>query len=222
MTIRGFRWQQAENGESGNGLQDRSPPAFVANEALPLAHSNLGVYSDAAHDFRPQVTAGSGGAGFQRSHLPCGPAGYREPARLHTRDDGLCRRPRSAVQSAGEPSDLCCGAAQLQVGSSWPDAILPQADAGPALSARGDRVRTRPDETLELGTAFEPDFLHLYRAAKGKFTDNSISGFFQVLLGSRTVPVRTDPKLLRLMTIVCDCDTAKDASQLLNGLPRVH
>ena len=208
MTIRGFRRQQAEDGESGNRLQDRSPPAFVANEALPLADSNLGVYL-ALHTI------------FGRRSLPAPAAlGSKDPIFLAVQRDieNLLSYTPEMMASAGgldqqrnqQVSRLTCAVALLSCKSALPGEMrychkLMQA----LLSARGDRVRTKPDETLGLGTAFEPDFLHLYRAAKGKFTDNSISGFFQAMLGSRTVPVRTDPELLRLMTIVCDCYTPK-------------
>ena len=213
--------QQAVDGESGDRLQDRPPPAFVAGEALPLADSNLGVYLT-LHTI------------FGRRSLPA-PAtlGSKDPIFLAVQRDieNLLSYTPEMMASAGgldqqrnqRVSRLTCALALLSCKSALPGEMrychqLMQA----LLSARGDRVRTRPDETLGLGTAFEPDFLHLYRSAKGKFTDNSISGFFQAMLGSRTVPVRTDPELLRLMTIVCDCYSAKEASQLLNGLLRAH
>ncbi len=213
--------QQAVNGEGGNRLQDRPLPAFVAGEVLPLADSNLGVYLT-LHTI------------FGRRSLPAPAAlGSKDPIFLAVQRDleGLLGYPPEMMASAGgldqqrnqQVSRLTCAVALLSCKSALPREMrycheLMQA----LLSARGDRVRTGPDETLGLGTAFEPDFLHLYRSAKGKFTDNSISGFFQALLGSRAVPVRTDPELLRLMTIVCDCYSAKEASQLLNGLLRAH
>lgn len=213
--------QSAVNGKSGKGEQNRSPPAFVAGEALPLADSNLGVYLT-LHTI------------FGRKSLPAPAAlASKDPLFLAVQRDieNLLSYTPEMMASAGgldqqrnqQVSRLTCAVALLSCKSALPGEMrychkLMQA----LLAARGDKVRTRSDETLGLGTAFEPDFLHLYRSAKGKFTDNSISGFFQALLGSRTVPVRTDPELLRLMTIVCDCYSAKDASQLLNGLLRAH
>jgi hypothetical protein len=213
--------QQAVPGESGDRLHARSPPAFVAGEALPLADSNLGVYL-ALHTI------------FGRRSLPAPAAlGSKDPIFLAVRRDieNLLSYSPEMMASAGgldqqrnqQVSRLTCALALLSCKSALPGEMrycheLMQA----LLSARGARVRTRADESLGLGTAFEPDFLNLYRSAKGKFTDGSISGLFQALLGSRAVPLRTDPELLRLMTIVCDCYSAQEASQLLNGLLRAH
>ncbi len=212
---------QAADEESDNRRQDRSAPNAAGGEALPLADSNLGVYL-ALHTV------------FGRRSLPA-PAtlGSKDPIFLAIQRDieGLLSLAPEIMAAAGgldqqrnqQVSRLTCAVALLSCRAALPTEMrycnnLMQA----LLSARGDRVRTRPDEDLALGTGFEPDFLNLYRSAKSKFTDNSISSFFQALLGNRTVPVRTDPELLRLMTIVCDRYSAKDASQLLNGLLRAH
>jgi hypothetical protein len=213
--------QQAINDESGNRLSERTPPTFVVGETLPLADSNLGVYL-ALHTI------------FGRRSLPA-PAtlASKDPIFLAAQRDIerlLSYSPEMMAAAGGldqqrnqQVSRLTCALAMLSCKSALPSEMrychkLIQA----LLSARGDRVRTRPDEVLGLGMAFEPDFLNLYRSAKGKFTDGSISGLFQALLGNRAVPLRTDPELLRLMTIVCDCYSAKEASQLLNGLLRAH
>jgi len=213
--------QQPADSQSGKQSQGRSPPASTAGETLPLSGSNLGIYL-ALHTF------------FGRKLLPAPAAlGSKDPTFLAVQRDleNLLSYPPEKMAAVGgldqqrnlQVSRLTCALALLSCKSSLPREMrycdqLMQA----LLSARGLAVRTRPDETLGLGTAFEPDFLNLYRAAKVKFTDNSVSSFFQALLGTRTIPVRTDPELLRLMTIVCDSYSAKDASQLLNGLLRAH
>jgi len=213
--------QRAANGEGCDRRQDRSPPALAGGEALPLADSNLGVYL-ALHTI------------FGRRSLPA-PAtlGSKDPLFLSVQRDleSLLSYTPEMMASAGgldqqrnqQVSRLSCALALLSCKSTLPSEMrychkLMQA----LLAARGDTVRTGPEDVCGLGTAFEPDFLNLYRSAKGKFTDNSIASFFQALLGGRAVPVRTDPELLRLMTIVCDRYSAKEASQLLNGLLRAH
>jgi hypothetical protein len=213
--------QPPVNEDRGKRLPDRSPPAFVAGETLPLADSNLGVYLT-LHTV------------FGRKSLPAPAAlGSKDALFLAAQRDleNLLGYPPEMMASAGgldqqrnqQASRLTCTLALLSCKSALPremqycHKLLQE-----LLTARGERVRARPDEVLGLGMAFEPDFLNLYRSAKGKFTDHSIASLFQALLGSRAVPLRTDPELLRLMTIVCDCYSAKEASQLLNGLLRAH
>lgn len=90
------------------------------------------------------------------------------------------------------------------------------------LGHRGHRLRAKVDGELDLGTAFDPDYLNLYRAASVKFTDQSIAQLFRVLRGESKASLYTDPELLRLMTITCDCYKAKEASLLLSGLLTAH
>lgn len=213
--------RQAGAGRSDPRSRDRSWPAAGAGESLPLADSNLGVYLT-LH------------AIFGRRTLPA-PATLNSPdpefLRVQQDIESLLSLPPERMAATGgldqqrnqQVSRLTCALAMLSCQAALPrerhycDRLV-QA----LLAARGDVLRSRPEESLGLGTAFEPDFLHLYRAAKVKFTDASVASFFQALLGNRRVPVRTDPELLRLMTIVCDAYTAKEASQLLNGLLRAH
>ncbi len=190
-------------------------------DALPLADSNLGVYL-ALHTV------------FGQGTLPA-PSTIRskDPAFLAVRkdiEDLLRHRPDDMAEIAvldqrrnQQVSRLTCSLAMLSCGLDSPVEMQFGHDLMQALlSARGQRIRTRPDEPLGIGTGFCPDFLNFYRAAKTKFTDRSVCELFQSMLGDKTVPLRTDPELLRLMTIVCDRCSAKEASQLLNGLLRAH
>ncbi len=134
--------QHAVDGESGERLQDRSPPAFVAGEALPLADSNLGFYL-ALHTI------------FGRRSLPA-PAtlGSKDPIFLAVQRDieNLLSYSPEVMASAGgldqqrnqRVSRLTCALAMLSCKSDLPGEMrycdqLMQA----LLSARGLRVRTR-------------------------------------------------------------------------------
>ncbi len=200
----------------------RSVPQPTANDdTISLAESNLGVYL-ALHTILGQKS------------LPA-PSSVRskDPLFLAVRKDIeelLHHRPSLMADSAvldqqrnQQVSRLTCSLAMLSCNVNLPREMQYSHDLMQALlSARGQRIRKTPDETLHLGTDFCPDFLNLYRAAKKKFTDKGVRGLFQALLGGKKLPLRTDPELLRLMTIVCDRCSAKEASQLLNGLLRAH
>jgi hypothetical protein len=87
----GIVGQPAVNGESGSRLPDRSPPAFVAGETLPLADSNLGVYL-ALHTI------------FGRRSLPAPAAvGSKDPIFLAVQRDieNLLSYPPDKMASAG-------------------------------------------------------------------------------------------------------------------------
>jgi hypothetical protein len=202
-------------------LNDSTPSSGSGLDTLPLADSNLGVFlalhTIVSHGKLPPASS-------VRSKDPVFRAVRKDiESLLRHRPDQMADTGVLDQQRNQQVSKLTCTLAMFSCKTDQ-SAERQYADrlVQALLADRGQHIRTRPDEQLELGTDFYPDFLNLYLAAKVKFTDRSVCGLFQALLGNSRIPLRTDPELLRLMTIVCDRCSAKEASQLLNGLLRAH